>query len=739
MPVFTEAVKRLKIHKTSLQPLDNSGVIPNVDSITIVHGNVTMVYTVTSLVLDTADTYLAEVKPSTNQQPSNTSNALTIFIPYSTSKFSNSDYNVLYGNYSENTTSRIFMDSDYNTGTLHPTNLGEILGGTATKAEVQDSNYTGIAHSNARYYGSRNMSPDFNITTPFTVEGEEFAIDPRYKVGLKPAAEKTSPYMLVFDRIQSTYNEYNGGLAAKIAYIVDEDANIITPNKGREGLNIITQGFPATDNITIELSDNTLFGVNMAGINGDYDVKFSGESPSSYLYTHIGSLGGYERLDELVFDDPNPVGAGYTSPDYADPNTTTESTTFTRANNDPEVEKGYVFTGATLFDSTSVPYNYNFATSGTHKGIFTTEIEVTGEGRASLFSKYDKIEARLVKIDASNVKQVLDSKIHKFPEKDPETYTFRLQSLPIDVVAGEKVLVELEVLEDFKSINVAPKLFELRSSVPVGTKKTLYYRGSIDNISVADITGNINDGVDGTYEDIPLQGGSGSGATASFTVSNGVVTNLALTYRGFDYSAGDVVTTSADALGSGSSAVSITLTSNKVKSEEYLLYFATNQFSFNPDTLQKQIGRYYEGPYTVDTLDEDKDFDAVVYPMEPKVGDYVRFNNDESTRTKIIEVKNVPSQTVTISLPFIGNITITLPKTVIYTTDKDIPGVDVSNYTGPQAVVFTRMTEEPVIIVDGFKPAGETSRGLIKPQYMSDKLKDNFSKIVGDLKEKNLI
>ena len=83
MPVLTESVKRLKIHKTSLQPLDNSGVIPNIDSLTIVHSNVTMVYKVNSISLNTADTYLLEVSPATKQKPSNTSNALTIFIPYS--------------------------------------------------------------------------------------------------------------------------------------------------------------------------------------------------------------------------------------------------------------------------------------------------------------------------------------------------------------------------------------------------------------------------------------------------------------------------------------------------------------------------------------------------------------------------------------------------------------------------------------------------------------------------------
>ena len=740
---YIESAKKIKIHKTSLQPLDNSGVIPNIDSLTIVHGNLTMVYQVTSLISDTADTYLLEVKPSSSAKPVTTSNALTIFVPYSESKFSTSDYNALYGNYTENRSSNLFMESDYNTGTLHPNNFIQILDLTATKAQVQDSNYTGIASSNARYYGSRNMSPDFNITSPFTIEGEQFVADPRVAVGLKPAVEKTSPYMLVFDRINSTYNEYNGGLAAKIAYIIDEDSNIITPNKGREGLNIISQGFPATAKIDIELSDNTLFGVNMAGINGRYDVKYSTQAPSTYLYTHTGSLGGYERLDELVFDDPNPIGPGYISPDLADPNGTTAITKYERSTSPTpaQVEKGYIFTGAELFDSTSVPYNSPFASNGNHKGIFSTEIEVIGEGRASLFSLYDKIEARLIRQDSTGAKFTLDAEIHKFPEKDPESYTFRLESIPIDIIAGEKVYVELEVLEDFSEITVIPKLFELRSAVPAGEKKVLYYEGSIKSLDVSDLDTNPGDATEGSYLDVAVTTSSaGTGALVDVVVdTDGDIVDLAVSYRGFKYAVGDTITIPPGSLGGNFSGADIELTSSNIRSDSYLIYLSSNQIALNPDTLQKTVGRFYEGPYDIDTLDEEKDFDPVIFPLVPMIGDLVRFNNDQTTASKIIEVINIPETPITITLPFFGSITITIPKTTAYTLDKDVPGYDDASKTGPQAVTFTRMVEEPVIIVDGYKPAGQTSRGLIKPEYMSDKLKDNFSKIVGDLKEKNLI
>ena len=743
LSTVTESVKRLKIHRSSLEAIDNSGIIPNIDSLTIVHSNVTIVYQVNSIFLDTADTYLLEVTPSTGAKPASTNSALTIFVPYSTSKFSNSDYNTLYGNYVANRRSSILMEASYNTGTVHPTNLTGILSLKASPAEAQDSNYTSIGFANARYYGSRNMSPDFNITSPYSVYGEQLVEDPRVVSGLKPAVEQTNPYMLIFDRIESTYNEYNGGLAAKIAYIIDEDSNVITPNKGREGFNIITQGFPATAEIDIELSDNTLFGVNMAGINGTYDVKFSGQAPSTYLYTHTGSLGGYERLDELVFDDPNPIGPGFISPDLANPNNTNPPITYQRSTSPTpaQVKKGYIFTGAELFDNGSAPYDFTFTTDGTQKGIFTTEIEVIGEGRASLFSLYDKIEARLVRIDSSNNRHILDAEIHKFPEKDPESYTFRLESIPIDVKAGEKVTVELELLEDFSEITVVTKMFELRSAVPAGEKTVKYFEGSLKNLSVSDLDNNPSNGTEGSYIDIAVTtSGSGYGAKVNAVVdTNGDIVDLAVAYRGFNYATGDTITIPAGTLGGNFSGATVTLGSGNLRTDYYFIYLDSNVIALNPDTLQKTVGRFYEGPYDVDTLDEDKDFDPVVFPLVPQVGDIVRFNNDETTASKIKEIVNIPSTNVTITLPFIGPITITIPQTTSYVLDKDIPGYDAAGKTGPQNVTFTRMVEEPVVIVDGFKPQGQTSRGLIKPQYMSDKLKDNFSKIVGDLKEKNLI
>ena len=96
----------------------------------------------------------------TSSNPLNATEVLTTIEP--TYDFQFSDYNILNGNIDIARTSRQFLDVDYSTGVLTPTNITTIISGTATPAAVQDSNYTLQRHTNPRYGGSRDSSPDFN-------------------------------------------------------------------------------------------------------------------------------------------------------------------------------------------------------------------------------------------------------------------------------------------------------------------------------------------------------------------------------------------------------------------------------------------------------------------------------------------------------------------------------------------------------------------------------------------------
>jgi hypothetical protein len=72
-------------------------------------------------------------------------------------------YNPIINNAIYNQPSKHVMEVDYSFGILSPLNFDLIISNTATRASVQDSNYTSKSWSNIRYNGSRVSSQDFNV------------------------------------------------------------------------------------------------------------------------------------------------------------------------------------------------------------------------------------------------------------------------------------------------------------------------------------------------------------------------------------------------------------------------------------------------------------------------------------------------------------------------------------------------------------------------------------------------
>jgi len=76
--------------------------------------------------------------------------------------FRSNDYNAILGNADIPQLSTQFLDVDYGAGINTPVNFELIISGTASPAQVQDSNYSSAAWSNIRYNGSRISSRGFN-------------------------------------------------------------------------------------------------------------------------------------------------------------------------------------------------------------------------------------------------------------------------------------------------------------------------------------------------------------------------------------------------------------------------------------------------------------------------------------------------------------------------------------------------------------------------------------------------
>ena len=114
-------------------------------------------------------------------------------------------------------------------------------------------------------------------------------------------------------------------------------------------------------------------------------------------------------------------------------------------------------------------------------------------------------------------------------------------ALGAPAAAGEGNSIELGCGADFRVNDVV--VFqeedggELDTALQAGTPRFLQAQGAV-------LTANLDSGgtqyVEGTYEDVPLTGGTGTGATADIIVdASGVVTDFTLTARGSGYTAGD--------------------------------------------------------------------------------------------------------------------------------------------------------------------------------------------------------
>ena len=76
--------------------------------------------------------------------------------------FAISEFNPKINNAIDGRPSTIYCDVDYTRGTVQPLNRSQILDKTATRAIVEDSNYSKKSWSNLRYNGSRVSSNNVN-------------------------------------------------------------------------------------------------------------------------------------------------------------------------------------------------------------------------------------------------------------------------------------------------------------------------------------------------------------------------------------------------------------------------------------------------------------------------------------------------------------------------------------------------------------------------------------------------
>ena len=165
--------------------------------------------------------------------PTSSISDLVVLQPYIDEDFFASDYNILAGNAIEPRVNSFYMDVDYSVGIITASNQQAIISGSATRAAVQESNYTTASIINSRYIGKELNSAKFNEWT----EGD-------ISYGLTPNVSNPEVNFVSFNTLGGTSPQWGNNnvdmTQVGVNYIINANSNATKPINDSKGINLGT-------------------------------------------------------------------------------------------------------------------------------------------------------------------------------------------------------------------------------------------------------------------------------------------------------------------------------------------------------------------------------------------------------------------------------------------------------------------------------------------------------------------
>ena len=545
---------------------------------------------------------------------------LTVLEPYLSEDFFYSDYNVLAGNAVIARESDFYMDVDFASNQITAVNENSILNDSATRAAVQDSNYTLARQINSRYVGKELTSARLNEWTQGDIS-----------YGKTPNVSNPEVNFVYFNYAGGTSPEWGNQNADRtqinIRYIVDQNGNVTKPLNDAEGINLgtIQQTFEETLDATLVLDDNDTFGVNLASLNGSWPIFKSGYKIAPIIYTQTAS---YDN-------NGNVINYGYTS-----------SINFVEGEQGPDVTKNN-------YNLLTYGQNFTSISSGTSLPAtiqFSTPVILGESGSFNTASDAYNPTGSLSQLSGSGYVLYLKAEI---------------------AAASRYLAVATYAIQ--KSTNGGSSWTNL------ATTQILHFNttsGSITHTENAATTSSLYRVVATTYQNLFGNPTIQINAASYFQITQ------------FP-NPGTGVCTSFWALGPTPD----------------MLLASTASEGLNNYVGQKQTSIDRSG------------FNPIANDFELQPYDEIRFQG----------IENLTFQITNITSSATGQLTLNL--------DRNIPdGTDLDFF------LVRRYVEDPSsIILEVNKPAGASSGGVLKPQYISSDLTNNLDSIIQNLKNQNLI
>jgi hypothetical protein len=201
----------------------------------------------------------------------------TVFEPYDSTLFVNSEFNPLIDNALVSRPNANFFDVDFSSNSITAVNRNTIISasrrtGSATPSTVPESNYTTARIVNPRYDGCLNTSPDFNIGIG----------------NLPPVVETDQTYFAYFDWVGGTTPEIIPKTAAHVLYLIGEDGLILTPNSSGSYYENLTRTFNEQQKVNVIFQAESASG-NISTLQGVKPVIKAGALAQAIIFSQTGS------------------------------------------------------------------------------------------------------------------------------------------------------------------------------------------------------------------------------------------------------------------------------------------------------------------------------------------------------------------------------------------------------------------------------------------------------------------
>jgi hypothetical protein len=209
---------------------------------------------------------------------------LVVLQPYIDEDFFVSEYNVLAGNAVIPRYSALYMDVDYTTNTIKPVNFNQIISGSATRAAVQDSNYSTFAYTSPRYIGQELNSDKLNEWTFGDIS-----------YGKTPNVSNPEVNFASFKSLNGTSPQWGNNnvdrTQVNVEYIIGNDNTITKPINDSEGINFgtVNQTFEESKSASLFLNNVEVSGSVLATLNGQWPVFKGGYRIEPIIYTQTAS------------------------------------------------------------------------------------------------------------------------------------------------------------------------------------------------------------------------------------------------------------------------------------------------------------------------------------------------------------------------------------------------------------------------------------------------------------------